>query len=305
MAFEYQPIRLTDPKLIEFPLQPISIRGRRRHRLEELYSRLERKIFGITDNLRVEESTYATPIKSKYEENNVGRIRYYRASDDAAVIVLPQRGGGYNFAQLFASYLAANGISAYEVETPFHGSRRIETLRGGTPTELDEFKLMFRQAVTETRGLVDLVKEKKVGICGVSLGAIYASIVYGVDERISSGCLMMGGGNIADMIFESEDGFLKYLREEHLFEKGISREMLRDELAEVEPCNFINQGKSGNLLMFNATKDKYIPPKCAEQLMEAWGNPKSYPIRSGHLTAVFYTPFLLKKMLQHFQRTLL
>lgn len=307
MEFDYQPLVLTEPKLIELPDHPISSKALRNWLANRGVSFLERILLGIKpDDLAVFESTYAPPITTtKYPENNVGRVRYYRASKDAAVIILPQRGGGYNFAQLFASYLAANGISAYELETPFHGSRRIGTLRGGMPIELDEFKLMFRQAVTETRGLVDLVKEKKVGICGLSLGAIYASIVYGVHERISSGCLVMGGGNIADMLFESEDGFLRYLREEHLFEERISREMLRNELAEIEPCNYTKPNKSGNLLMINASRDIFIPPKCSEQLREAWGNPIAYQIPTTHLSAVLYTRRIMKKMLEHFQRTLM
>ena len=260
---------------------------------------------GISDNLVIRERTYRTPIETEYQENNTGRVRYYNASSNSAIVILPQRGGGYNFAQLIAAYLATNGISAYVIETPFHGKRLPSGVKSICDVQMDLAKLkgIFRQAVTETRSLIDLVEEEKIGICGISLGAIYASIVYGVDERVSSACLIAGCGNLADLIYESEDIFANHLRN-YLIEIGIKRKELKESLKEIEPCNYIDRSKSRNLLMVNGRKDKDAPLDYAQDLAKAWGNPKQILTKRGHVSMVLDVHHLLPEILNHFRKTL-
>ena len=308
MVFEYQPIELAESKRIELPLQPISHKGQRFNSLEKLLAKLEKKRLGISGDLEIHERKYVTPIETEYPENNVGRVRHYKASNNSAnsaVIVLPQRGSGYNIAQLLASYLASNGISAYEIETPFRGSRLPPGAKSvcDIPIDLDKLKRMFVQAITETRGLIDWIEEEKIGIFGVSFGAIYSSLVYGVDDRVSSACLALGGGNIADMVFKSYDEFAGYIKE-YVVAKGISPEKLQAELKEIEPVNYTQPTKSENLLMINATKDKSVPEKYGKQLREAWGNPQQYLVNAGHLSIIRKAPELLQKILEHYRRTL-
>lgn len=322
MAFEYQPIQLSEPRRIEVPQQLISGNPRRNARLNKLFSWLERRILGIDNTtLEIFERAYDAPIKTeRFPENNKGIVRYYKSSGDSAVIVLPKRGTyGYDPAPLIAAYLATNGISVYQLETPFHGSRRVGRLKGGMPVELDQLKIGFRQGITEAMALTDLVEEEHVGICGVSLGAIYASIVYALHKRLSSAFLLGGGSNVAGIMLESKDGFFKYLREQHL--KGISQEMLETELREFEPSKHTNSEKSSKLLMVLSSRDKYIPRKYEEELREAWGNPQQYllpPQRlgnfdipeslrhllpAGHLSMLIYAPWLLPRISEHFRGT--
>lgn len=303
--FEYKPIQFSETRRVSLPEHPISRHVLRNAVLNKVFSLLERRILGIRKGLEVYESTYQVPIATEYPENNVGRVRKYKASDKSAVIVLPQRGSGYSMAQLIASYLASNGISAYELETPFHGLRLPKGMRSmcELPIDLDKLKAIFNQAVTETRGLIDLVEEEKIGIFGVSLGAIYASVVYGVDDRVSSACLMMGGGNLADMIFDSDDHFARYLRR-HLTAYGISRRELRKELEEIEPCNYARPDKADNMLMVNASLDKEVPVKYGEELRRAWGNPEQVLLNATHLGIAMHSLRILQKILSHYKRTL-
>ena len=305
MEFEYQPIKLNEPTRIESPQHSISRKPWKNKVLNKLYSLLERKLLGISDNLEIYESTYPTPIQTEYPENNVGRVRYYKASGNSAVIILPQRGRGYNFAQLIASYLATNGISTYEIEAPLRESRFPDGVKSfyDLPIDLSKLKTRFRQAVTETRGLIDLVEEENVGICGVSLGAIYASIVYGIDERVSSACLIMAGGNLVEMVFESNDKFARFLRDS-LVKNGISKEELKREVEDIEPRNYAKPHKSKNLLMINGHLDKEVPLRYALELCDSWGNPEQILVSAGHLSIVVNTAKLLSKILDHYKRTL-
>ena len=305
MVFEYQPIEFTETRRIELPKHPISRKAWLDKSMNKVVSLLERKVLHIKEDLEIYESTYEAPIKTEYDENNTGRVRYYKASDESAVIVLPQRGSGVNIAQIVASYLATNGISAYEIETPFHGSRLPVGVRSITeiPFDLNKLKIIFTQAVTETRSLIDLIEEKNIGIFGVSLGGVYASLVYGIDDRVVSACLALAGGNFSDMIFESNERFMLYLRK-HIIKDGISKEELIEKLKEVEPSNYTNPAKSDNLLFVTASNDKSIPIKYSQQLRDAWGYPEQYLVNAGHITSIKEIKPLLSKVLLHYRRTL-
>ena len=305
MLFEYKPIEFDSTNRISLPKHPIT--GNRllndlENKIVSWYGRTKLK---INPDMEIYEHTYQSPIKSKWPQNNVGKVRYYQASGDSAVIVLPQRGGGCNFAQIVASYLKTNGISAYEVETPLHGSRFPSGIKSISELNLglDDSKLMFNQAVTETRGLIDLIQEQKIGVCGISLGAVYASIVYGTDSRVSSACLVMAGGNIADMLFESNDGFISALRK-YVIANKINGHELRELLEPIEPCNYTNPDKSGNLFMINASLDKVVPDKYGRALAKAWQNPRQYLVNSGHLSMMLKIPELLPRLLEHYKNTL-
>ena len=317
MVFEYVPIRLEGRKPIRLGKHPIS-----RNKLVDSLSNagislLERLVLGIKRaDLEVYERTYQSPITTKYQENNVGIVRYYPASEKSAVIVLPQRASGFykpekssglNVAQIIASYLAANCISAYEVETPFNGSRRVTI---AINPDLGILKNTFQQAILEIRGLIDYIPEKNIGIIGVSQGAMYASILYGIEDRLTSACLVMGGGNLADMAFESKDEFAKHLRQ-YVIENSIPREKLRDEISDVEPLNYANKRKAKNMLMINAASDKSIPKRYADELREAWGYPPQHFFNAGHFITIkeilklpIIIPELLSVVLEHYRKTL-
>lgn len=304
MPFDYQPIKLSEPRPTDYPQHLISTNPRRNETLSRIYSRLERILIN-TGDLEIYEMTYKTPIQTEHPENNIGRVRYFKSSGNSAVIVLPKRGTyGYDPAPLIAAYLAENGVSAYLVETPYHGSRRINALKGGMPVELDKLKIAFQQAITETMGLVDSVEERNVGICGVSLGAIYASIIYGADPRFSSACLVGAGGDIANLIFKTKDGFFKYLREEHLIKRGISEEELRLQLEEFEPTRHADRSRRDGLFMVYPIFDTHLPFRNAEDLRESWNFPKRMLVPLPHNAMVLYAPFLLPMILNHFKATL-
>lgn len=305
MAFEHRTITLGETKRVSVPRQRISSKAWKNIALTKLTSFLENKVLGIKDDLVVMESSYKAPIQSQHAENNSGIVRHYQADSKYAVMVLPQISHGYDFAQLIASYFASNGVNAYYIEAPLRGPRRPHGKSMDMLLEdLNVLKLMFNQAVTEARGIVDIVsrEKEKIGICGVSLGAMYSSIVYCLDERISSASLVLGGGNLAGMIFDSEDRFAKILRAK-LISSGITLRTLREELKSIEPCNYTDPERSGNILMINASRDKYVLSPHAQELIEAWGNPQQHTISSGHISATVSALELLPRLLEHYMAT--
>lgn len=272
------------------------------------YYFLERPL-RINQDLDITELAFKSPIETQWPENNVVKVRHYKASDEFAVLVLPPRsavGGrstGYKIEQVIASYLATNGISAYEIDTPLHGTRRP---KGKTIDELmsniSGFKLFFNQAVTEIRGLLDFVEEEKAGILGVSLGGLYASIAYGLEDRLLSACLVMAAGGLADMVFESEDTVAKHLKT-YADRNRMTREQLQVELKDVEPCSYANPQKGRNMLLINGLKDRKLPLKYAKSLAMAWDS-EPILLRGGHGSAILKIPYILPRILEHYEKTL-
>lgn len=307
MVFEFHPIKVIGTARVKLRKHQITKTWPTLNAIDNLaLSALERFLLGIKpEKLQIVETTYQSPIQTNYEENNTGRVRHYKASSGNAVIVLPQSGYGLDFGKIIASFLAANGINAYEVETPLYGSRLPAGVRSmyQVATHPDSLKLAFYQAVAEVRGVIDLIEEQKIGICGVSLGAIYASILYGIDERLSSGCLVMGGGNIADVIFDSKEKYVAGLRAK-LEKQGMTREALRKELGEIEPLIYTSHSRSRDLLMINGAKDKELPRGNAMALANAWGSPEVLLVNKGHKNIIFEAPYILSEMLNHFRKTL-
>lgn len=307
IVFEHKPLELLDCRPISIPEQRILSKSLMNCIPAFVVSVLEQRILGIDKTLKVTESTYNSPIETRFPENNTLKVRHYQPKDstEQVVIILPQRGSGYNFAQLIALYLASNGINAYEVGIPLRASRLPRGVRSVTeiPLKLDDLKTTVRQAVTEIRGLIDLLDYENIGICGVSLGAIYSSIVYGVDDRVSSACLILGGGDLAGMILESEDRFAKKFRS-YVMKNAISEETLRRKFDDIEPCNYVSSKKADNVLMINAEFDKDVPERYGMCLKEAWGNPNLYLVKAGHISTVKEIHVLLPMILCHYEKTL-
>ncbi len=298
-------VEIIDTKKIQMPKQVISRNFLNDGLVRVFSSFLERVVLEIPQGMEVYESRFKSPIKTGCDENDFGRFRHYVANSDCAVIVLPQRGGGYNGAQLVASYLASRGIDAYEIETPMRGQRLPKGLRSmcELDMDLDMLKMVFRQAIVEIGEISEVIQQERKGIFGISLGAIYASILYGTKKNLESACLLMGGGGLARMVFESQDRLAKYLKM-HLEEWEIGLEEAKKIFEDIEPCNYVDPKKAGNLLMISAKSDKDVPFEYSKELRRAWGACEEVVLNADHLGIVKEVGGLLPKILKHFKKTL-
>ncbi len=203
----FPPLDVLTRREIPFPVQPID--GGFPLALRPFIRVLKEKSLGNREDLRVEELAYRPAGEPTKTENGTGYARIFypcesapqQAGSDSIVIVLPQKGGDFSGAQLIASYLASHGLRAVDMELPYRGRRLppgtngIEDLR---PT-LDMVVQTFEQAVKEVLSLATTLERdgySKMGICGISLGALFSSIAYGVDPRLGCACLIMAGGDL-------------------------------------------------------------------------------------------------------------
>ena len=132
---------------------------------------------------------------------------------------------------------------------------------------------------------MEQVNRHAVGITGVSLGGIVASLAAGIDGTFSHVLPILSGGDIAALTF--------YTRETHtlaqrLLERKIDQTRLAALLAPVEPLNFASRIDPSTCLMINASQDEVIPRKLTDRLRMAMGQPPQLWVTAGHYSAIFY-----------------
>lgn len=316
MGNNYQPLEVLTRKDIPFPVQQITSGNGLYRALGPISRILEQAILDITHYIRVEELTYQASKDSPISEDRIGYVRFFHppnsagqlAGKDSIVIVLPQKGGKFNGAQLIASYLASHGISAVDMELPLRGRRlppNVACVEELHPT-LDMIVQSFGQAVGEVCSLTTtLIGEgyTKIGICGVSMGALFSSIAYGTDKRLHCACLIMAGGDLTALIRESKDALATHLRE-YAQAKGMSWDTVRDKVKPVDPLTYADSARAENLLMIRAVFDHVVLNNEAQRLRKAWGNPREITVNANHLTIAKHAPYLLGEIYKHFSRRL-
>lgn len=108
------------------------------------------------------------------------------------------------------------------------------------------------------------VDSKRIGLLGYSLGSVMGSILVGVDSRISSAALCVGGDPVLPIVGEEPAG-------------------LQDEIREAACSLFIGHAAGRPILMLNGTQDTVISKPATERLYEAAAQPKEIRwFESGH-----------------------
>ena len=266
---------------------------------------LERRYLGIHPEMVVTEYSFRSHIHiPPYHSNDRGYFRVYNPNGHSTVVVLPQRGRGYNFARLVASYLAANGFTVYEVVTPFHERRLPEGIKSvaALPISVDFLKTMSKQSIEEVLSLIEFIG-KDVGIVGVSQGAGYAVVVSSLESRVKGSVYVHGFANVTDLLYDSEDTLAKKFRQQNsaLLDNP---DTLRGELNLIDPITYARGDSTYRAIMINGKNDNSLPENNVLALWEALGRPRLHFLIGGHGLVVIRTKKILKLTLDHLDKTL-
>ncbi len=205
----------------------------------------------------------------------------------------------------FCHKLASKGFSSFMLIMPYAPARipRGRPLKR-IPTEVDWAEIFKRgliQSVIDVRKTIDFLENgnNKIGVLGISLGATIAALAQSVDERIISGVYIVGGGDLANMLWDSRD-FIARIYKRKLF-GCIKREQLCSRWKDIDPLTYAKPNK--NVLMINARFDTSVRPQYTLKLWEALGKPEIHWLRCAHffITHIF---FVKRLMLRHFRKTL-
>jgi pimeloyl-ACP methyl ester carboxylesterase len=223
------------------------------------------------------------------------------------VLLLPITRGDY-FSRSFAVYFAEQGYACVR----FRSQGDIGRLYG-SPVSLALFRDLLRARVIDARRVLDwaLTRQEidgnRIALVGMSHGALVGSLLTAVEPRIRAAALLLGGGNLAGVIRDSDQSSLERIRDSVIAEEGLTRESFYESVAptleDVDPLTYAALVSPRKVLMINARFDRVIPRPYVESLWRAFGRPELVWLPSGHYTAGLFSPFARHKMLAHFTRT--
>lgn len=255
---------------------------------------------------------FPSPIVSPYPTNNVVPLRIFlpaNASGPLPVVLVLHYWGAVDLKneRAMAQELNRANIAAAVMTLPYHLGRTPPGRRSGDMAiEPDPRSLVatMTQAVLDTRRSIDFLESRpefdhrRVGLAGTSLGAVVAALTYAVDERITHVTFILGGVNLAHIVWDSS---LLVRQRDVLRRRGFSEEKLRDAIESIEPLKYLSTRKPTSSLVIGGQYDTVIPKRSTEELIESLTAPKVLWLDTGHYGGIFVQRRLMREVAKYFE----
>ncbi len=223
------------------------------------------------------------------------------------VIVLHGYGGNKGFTGLFASAFIPMGYAVIGIDIEYHGDRKEEG-KDVFSTDVKDDVRSLHQTIVDLRRTVDYLESrgdidaKRIGYIGTSLGGFLGAVFSGVDKRIKTSILIVGGGNWEKMILKSQVPPFKIIKSDFCNNKDFCIKDFASKMDVIEPLNFVGLISPEPLLMINCKNDKYVPKETAEELFDSAKEPKTIEWFTcmgeiAHIPPLDKTMILIKKWL--------
>jgi hypothetical protein len=267
-----------------------------------------------TPRFSVSRLEFASPIVSPDPENNIVPAEYFlprplqskSAAGNAdqpeqepgqrpAVVVLHILGADFALSRFMAARLADHGVAALFVKLPYYGERSPTTVDGASTMrrflsdDVATSVLSMRQGVCDVRRAAAWlagrpeVDPTRIGVTGISLGGIVASLTVAVDPAITEGAFLMAGGDLAKVLWQMPEAAATRRAWE---ESGRNFADLKALTDPYDPLSYASRLTTKRTLFFGSKVDEVIPPACTIALWEKAGRPPIHWFDCGHYSAV-------------------
>ncbi len=240
------------------------------------------------------------PVEFDYYLPNLAGIKNRASASDPAlrektpaILILPIMGGTqYELESFFARSFAKRGFASVILHRP-DIKKEVR--------ELEDIDGMLRKSVRDAQRLIDWLEVQpqvdagRLGVFGVSLGAIRGTMVLGLDERVRVGVLGLVGGDLPYILAHTKEKGLVRERNKVLEKNQFSVNELEQRLRSMircEPLRVAEAVDPSRVLMVIAAFDHVIPARKGWELRRQLGNPAAVQIFSGHYSSVIYAPYL-------------
>ncbi len=149
--------------------------------------------------------------------------------------------------------------------------------------------------------------QSPVYIFGTSVGAIYSSMLLGMEKQILGGVLIVGGAPLVEVLKTTDQTIPKTLRDLRMANYPIADldayEKLLSENVRISPENFIAPEKARNLFMVIATKDTTVPTPTQFKLWNDWGQPEHREVADSHVKTIVRSFLKYRKSIHSFLKS--
>ena len=239
---------------------------------------------------------------------NTHLSNYWRPLEEGkrpAILLLPAIWGD-RYLEGFARKLVNNGFICLQMSS----SRYLKRLRDVGSKGLDSLAEVIRYQLTEADQTLNwLIKQEEVdpdriGVLGISIGAIIASLLTEQNENIEAAAYLLGGGNLPEIMVAPQGYVKKRLREQIMTSQGLTLEAFKREaiksLTPVDPLQYAGRLDPNRIFMVNGRFDHVIPYENAKELWEALGQPTWLVLPAGHYSASFFLSYIRHRVKKHF-----
>ncbi|HVT11281.1 MAG TPA: alpha/beta hydrolase family protein [Fimbriimonadaceae bacterium] len=250
--------------------------------------------------------SFPSAMETPYPANNTVPLRILvpvgATGPVPAVIVLHYWGTrDLKVERALGAELNRHGIAAVLMTLPYHLTRTPPGYVSGELALEPDPDLIVQnlvQSVWDVRRTIDWIASRpefdssRMGIAGSSLGAVVATLAYGIDSRLSAATFVLGGVDLAHIIWASS----RTVREREMLRKrGFTEEKLREALSPVEPKPFLEARTTGTAFVIGANYDTVMPRGSSDELIKALGHPKTLFVDTGHYGGIFVERRLLRE----------
>lgn len=244
--------------------------------------------------------------KSEFLDSNI-YLNYYEPKgrkEFPVIIILPHFTGSQSAIEgRFAERFAAEGMGAVVMDMAFQKSGRSWLRKQMKQGELITLSNLFREIIIDARRTLDWletlpgVDTSRIGVMGISLGAIAAPVVCGTDTRVKAAAYVLGGGDLSTIIYNAAEA--EFFRK-RLDAKKMTPFEFSSRFSVVDPLTFAFRAKEVPSVMYNAMFDRLIPRKSTIQLWEALENPRMWMYPGGHYSAFLFIGHVREKVCRYF-----
>ena len=203
------------------------------------------------------------------------------------MLMLPILAGGENLMWIVGWNLARMG---YAVAWTRRVAPAMRT--GQRAPEIEE---LFRRTVVQNRMVLEWARDEKmidnarIGLLGISLGGIVGGVLLALEPELAGGALCLAGGNLPDLIMNSDESRIIKWRRWRFLEDGIRSSELRRELEThliSDPARLGPYVATDRVFLISALLDEVVPLPNQDLLWESLGQPRRLSLPLGHYTAV-------------------
>lgn len=216
------------------------------------------------------------------------------------ILLLPIIGGDYPLERHFARYFARHGMAAILL-------RRDKLVRGERFDQIDQ---VLRQCTIDAQQAIDWIETQRdydpsrIGIFGVSMGAIRGALLLPIDSRIRAATLGLVGGDIPWILAHTEEPGIAKRRRALMAKENISQHELEERLraaVTLDPAAVASGVDPRKVFLVLATCDTSVPIRKGWELRRLMGKPETMVVVGGHYSALLYIPCIKVKTLQFFR----
>lgn len=236
--------------------------------------------------------SFPSSLPSGVPVNDTVWLHYYRpvgAGPFPAVVVLHSwRTKHAALADQLCRCLLQHGLAAVLVELPYHLHRKLPGGHSGdgfVTRDPDHTAHSFRQALADIDATVEWLQRNRdteatrVGLAGISLGAIVGATALGKNAGVRAGVLLLGAADLPT-VFTQSPVLLRKRR--HAPPQAQTATALRTRWHDIEPLTWLPRAQHKPVLLLNGVHDWVLPRASVEALHAALPAAKVVELPGGH-----------------------